>query len=478
MLFRNIQGISRVTLAALLISIIAIIDWRVEVNIAFGFLYIFPILLLGTVMSRWQILLTVLLCTFLADYLDPFGFTFRVALPQDILVFAALAGTGFFSYEVTRSRRQGTENLLKVEREVARRREAEEQLEFLIESSPAAILTMSADYLMLRANSASYRLLGVPAGALVGRSIRRYIPDLEHVPLIGEASHIFRTEMQCRGQRENGEGFLANVFFSTYNTTAGPRLAALVVDASEELREREELSLDQLMAGSRILVGAVSHEVRNVCGAISIIHENLARNGRLKENQDFDALGSLVETLNKIATLELKQSASYSIESVDLMETLNDLRIVLDLDCREAEISLQWNIPEKIPRVVADRHRLLQVLLNLIKNSERALESADVKRLDISVSVADETVSIRVADTGPGISSVEKLFRPFQPGANSTGLGLFLSRAFVRSFHGDLRHDPTAQGCAFVVDLAVSSSSSKGLESVAVNASNAASIGR
>jgi len=478
MIFPNLKGISRVTLAALLISIIAIIDWRVEVNIAFGFLYIFPILLLGTVMSRWQILLTVVLCTFLADYLDPFRFTLRVALPQDILVFAALAGAGFFSYEVTRSRRQGTENLLKVEREVARRREAEEQLEFLIESSPAAILTMSADYLMLRANSASYRLLGVPAGALVGRSIRRYIPDLEHVPLSGEASHIFRTEMQCRGQRENGDGFLANVFFSTYNTTAGPRLAALVVDASEDLREREELSLDQLMTGSRILVGAVSHEVRNVCGAISIIHENLARNGQLKENQDFEALGSLVETLNKIATLELKQSASYSIENVDLMETLNDLRIVLDLDCREAEISLQWNIPEKIPRVVADRHRLLQVLLNLIKNSERALERADVKRLDISVSVGDETVSIRVADTGPGISSFEKLFQPFQPGSNSTGLGLFLSRAFVRSFRGDLRHDPTAQGCAFVVELAMSSSGSKELESVAENASNAASIGR
>src|SRR5207245_5168540 len=297
---------------------------RVEVNIAVRFLYIFPILLLGTVMSRWQILLAVLLCTFLADFFDPFPFTFGVALPTDILVFAALVGTGFFSYEVTRSRRKETENLQKVEKEVAARREAEEQLDFLIESSPAAILTMSADYLILRANSAAHRLLGVRFGELAGRSIRLYIPDLERVPFTGKTSHNFRTEMQCRGERENGEGFLANVFFSTYDTTAGPRLAALVVDASEGLREREELSLDQLMTGSRLLVGAVSHEVRNVCGAISIIHENLARNGRLKENQDFEALGSLVETLNKIASLELKQSASRSkIESIDLLETLD-----------------------------------------------------------------------------------------------------------------------------------------------------------
>src|SRR3984893_2479446 len=119
MLFRNLQGISRVILAALLIAIIAVIDWRVEVNIAFGFFYIFPILLLGTVMSRWQILLTVLLCTFLADYFDPFPFTLRIALPQDFLVFAALAGAGFFSHELTRSRRQETADLQKGEKEVA-----------------------------------------------------------------------------------------------------------------------------------------------------------------------------------------------------------------------------------------------------------------------------------------------------------------------------------------------------------------------
>ena len=75
--------------------------------------------------------------------------------------------------------------------------------------------------------------------------------------------------MQTRGQRESGEVFLADVFFSTYNTAAGPRLAALLSSTPlRHLREREEASLQQLLAGSRILVAAVSHEVSNVCGAI------------------------------------------------------------------------------------------------------------------------------------------------------------------------------------------------------------------
>jgi len=464
--FGQTHGSKSVVLAraGFLIVVVALIDWRVDLNISFGFLYLFPILLVATVFSRWQIVTTAFLCTLLSDVFDPFAFTLAVALPQDILVFTSLAGTGLFAYEITQSRRREMENLRKVEREAAARREAEEQLEFLIDSSPAAILTMGADCSILRANSAAHRLFGVAPGQLPGKSIRPYVPALGRVPFlgdpfIGETPQTFRTEMQCRGEREHGDVFRANVFFSTYQTAMGPRLAALIVDASEELREREEASLEQLMAGSRILMGAVSHEVRNVCGAIAVIYENLVRSGRLQGNKDFEALGSLVETLNKIASLELKQSASDSqIAGIDLIETMEDLRIVLEPYCQEADILVAWNVPKELPPVWADRHSLLQVLLNLTKNSERALADAGEKRIDIVVTAVRSGVLIRITDSGPGIASSEKLFQPFQKGADSTGLGLYLSRAFVRSFRGELRHDPTVPGCSFVIELAVAGS--------------------
>ncbi len=162
-------------------------------------------LLVGTVLPRWQILLTALLCTFLADFFDPFPFTLYVALPQGILVFTSLAGAGLFSCEVARNRRREVNNFQRLEKEVTARREAKEELEFLIESSPAAILTMSPDYLILRANSEAHRLLGVSERALPGTDICRYLPALSHVPLAGRTSQTFRTEMQCHGERENGE---------------------------------------------------------------------------------------------------------------------------------------------------------------------------------------------------------------------------------------------------------------------------------
>jgi signal transduction histidine kinase len=61
---------------------------------------------------------------------------------------------------------------------------------------------------------------------------------------------------------------------------------------------------------------------------------------------------------------------------------------------------------------------------------------------------------VRVSDTGHGISDPEHLFQPFQEGAESTGLGLYLSRAMVRTFNGDLRYEPTPAGCCFALDLA------------------------
>ncbi|MBZ5603047.1 MAG: PAS domain S-box protein [Acidobacteriia bacterium] len=434
------------TYATLLLGAIAVTDWRVEINATLGFLYIFPMVLLGTVLNWWQVILAALLCTGLSDQLDPFPMDMEV--PRDILIMMTLATTGLLSLSVTRSYRREMES-------VVGRRAAEEQLAFLIESSPAAILTMSAQGEILLANPAAHRLLGVTAGLLPGKSIARYVPALASIPSADETARMFRTEMQTRGQRESGEVFIADVFFSTYSTAQGPRLAALLVDTSEQLREREEASLQQLLAGSRILVAAVSHEVRNVCGAIGMMHENLVRGGTLKGNQDFEALGSLVETLSKIASLELKQSVGAAEpSSADLNEVLTDLRIVLEPVCEESDIELHWKVPEKLPLVQADRHSLLQVLLNLMKNSQRALESVDRKAIEIEASAAPDRVTIRFTDSGPGIPPGQKIFQPLQKGADATGLGLYLSRAFMRSFRGDLRHDPQRAGCSFILELA------------------------
>ncbi|HEY6822884.1 MAG TPA: ATP-binding protein, partial [Steroidobacteraceae bacterium] len=65
----------------------------------------------------------------------------------------------------------------------------------------------------------------------------------------------------------------------------------------------------------------------------------------------------------------------------------------------------------------------------------------------------DDLVRIRFRDSGPGVSNPETLFKPFHPGASSTGLGLYISRAVLKSYGGDLHVEPEAQGGCFVVQL-------------------------
>jgi signal transduction histidine kinase len=431
---------------------IAVTDWRIQGNIPLGFLYLFPMLLVGNVLNRWQIVLSAAFCTLLTELFDDFSFAFPNDIPRDILIFAAFVCMGLFVYEVGRSRQVALIHLKQIEHEAKARADAEEQLTILVDSSPAAVFTASSDGRILLANEAAHRLFGVTPGNLSGRSIHEFLPSLLNVPAPDGSHAPFRTAMQCRGYRLNDEVFLADVWFSTYRTSAGPRLAAMVVDTSEDLRNREELSLNQLLAGSRILVGAVSHEIRNVCGAIAMAHANLARSGALELNKDFEALGNLILALEKIASMELRNTTNQGA-SVDLSSLLEELRIVVEPGLGDQDVELRWEVDPALPAVWADRQSLMQVFLNLTRNSERAMRDRVRRVLTVRTRVEPKRVFVRFQDTGCGVSNPDRLFRPFQQQAQASGLGLYLSRAFMRSFRGDLRYEPEPDGTSFIVEL-------------------------
>jgi len=213
--------------------------------------------------------------------------------------------------------------------------------------------------------------------------------------------------------------------------------------------------LHQLLAGSRIAVSALSHEIRNVCGAIALVHKNLARSELLAGNKDFEALGSLAVALERIASIDLRQSASQATD-VDLAVLLDELKIVVMPSLQEEEIATEWKFEDGIPHVWADRSSLMQVFLNLIANSSRALSRKNGRVLSVSARSVGGKVQVEFADNGGGVEYPDHLFRPFQAGAEATGLGLYLSRAFMRSFKGELRYNPLPDGACFIVELELS----------------------
>lgn len=438
--------------AGVLIAAIALLDSWVVAEVLLGFLYLVPMLMVGSVLARWQICAVAALCTYFAETFSDLAWNLRSGISRDVLYFAAFAGAGFFIREVSRNRRITEEHLHEIERQSDARREAEQQLRILIESSPVAILTADANGSVVTANEAAHRLLAVPSGELPGRFIHRHLPALANISVQDSSQQFLRTVMQARGQREDGETFLADICFSTYRTNAGTRLTAMVLDASEDLRTHEVAGLNQLLAGSRIAIGAVFHEIRNVCGAIAVVHQNLERDGLLAGNKDFDALGNLAVALERIASVNLRQTATEAAE-VDLTILLDELKIVVTPSLQEESIGAQWVVEPGLPLVWADRSSLMQVFLNLITNSVRALARTEIRELSLAARSESDRILVEVRDNGGGVAHPEHLFHPFQAGAEATGLGLYLSQAFLRSFGGELRYQPIQDGACFTVYL-------------------------
>ena len=437
--------------ATALIVLIAVVDWVTQPNVSLSFLYLFPIMLAGGFLARWQIAVLGVFCAILGELFSSFPRT--DAATRMAMMSVAFTGTGLFVSELVHKRQLAVEHLQQLTEEVRHRQDAEQQIQILIESSPAAIVTVDHTGSIILANHAAQQLLSPGGPPLAGRAIGDYLPALQSVAQ-SHRSQSFRTTMQCKGQRGDGEVFLAAIWFSTYKTLSGAKLAAIIVDLSEDLRDREDLSLNHLLKNTRILMGAMSHEIRNLCGAVSAAGKNLARVDGLTGNQDFEALQTLIQGLEKIASLELQASPEDPAIAVDVGEVLDELRVLVEPSFRDSGVTVHWRLAGGLPLVWADSYGLLQVFLNLARNSQRAMQNCERRELTIAASEEEASVIIRFEDSGVGIRAPQQLFRPFQPGADGSGLGLYVSRAILRGFRGELRYEARASGCCFAVVLA------------------------
>ena len=442
------------------IVLIAWVDRLVHAGVPLGLLYLLPVALASTVLRRWEVPLLAALCTATAEFSDAFQWTPGQGVPRDLLYFAAYAAVGLYISEALAQRRVERSHLELVEAEAEARRAAEEQLRLLVASSSIAIVTSDESGSILEANEAAERMFssesvtGELATALRSRPLVSFLPSLARVPMDRQGRRHLRAMMQCQGLRAGGERFLADVWFSTYETPRGRRITAMVVDTSEYVRDREEANLEQVLQGSRLLVGAVSHEIRNVCAAIGLVQANLlARLPGLESEPDYHALRQLTGALERMASVELSQVKRQATEMA-LEPCFRDLEIMVVGSLRAAGIALRWEIAAQLPVVLSDPQSLLQVFLNLFRNAQTALDGEERPEIVIRAVQRETAVEIRVIDNGPGVAEPEQLFHPFALRSQRTGFGLYLSRAMMNSLRGDLRFEPSRTGAVFVVELA------------------------
>lgn len=438
------------------IALIAFADWRIGPHLSLGGLYIFPMLFAATVLSPGSIVVMAIVCALLRVGLDD-----SQVLAQYAIRFATAVLTyvlsGLFAAAVIRNREMAIDHVTELTHEQRLRNEAQERLEVFVDSSPAAIVTLDDNGRVIAANRAANVMFGMDTGqTLEGRTIKPYMPVLAEVLRFGNRSGFFRTAAQAPGRKENGEIFLADLWFSTYAARDGLQLAAILVDSSEEMRDREHQNLRNLSTSSRLVAAAVLHEVRNICSAITVVYANLRERREPCRIDEIRGLGTLVTSLGRVASLELNGAEPEPLEPVPLRQILDELRIVIEPGWQEIQGEVTLFLDDPSIRVMADRYALMQIFLNLSQNAHRAVRNRSERRLSISAAAVGDCARITFCDTGYGVSDPQHLFQPFQRNAKVTGLGLFISRALVRSFGGEMSFEPHAGGSAFVVELPLS----------------------
>lgn len=436
-------------IAAAMLVILFVAEWYSHLGVSLGLLYILPVVVAATVLTRGQIVMAAIACAALRGIYVTSEREVEQLL-RFIMATVAYAGCGLLVAEISRTRRVILGHYARLRAEQQLRRRAERQLRLLAESSPAAILTVAADGRIVAANRATQDMLALePAQSLIGQPVREFLPVLHDALSVSATVDGMRTSTSTWGRRADGSGFPATIWFSVYGNREARHLAAIVVDVSDEVREREYAHFQDLHKYNRLLAGAVSHEIRNLCSAAGVVSSNLSRHPAMQDDPDLAALRSLVQALLELASFDLRRQASPSISPTRLQTLCNELDVIIAPDWSDIDGEVQIDVPADFPPVRADRHALLQVLLNLSQNALRAVAPQPVRRLTLSARISEGRAVLRVQDSGPGLAHPERLFQPFRPGADGTGLGLYISRTLMSHQNGQLRHVPGTAGCCF-----------------------------
>jgi signal transduction histidine kinase/AraC-like DNA-binding protein len=242
--------------------------------------------------------------------------------------------------------------------------------------------------------------------------------------------------------------------------------------AEEHRRAAEEAN--QLK--SRFL-SMVSHELRTPLNVIAGLSENLIQQmagdlpgGPRSSRTDLERIHGSAQHLDALIrdVLDLASSHVGQLklvkEPLDVAEALKPVIQIGERLAREKELSWQVETPASLPRVVWDRTRLRQVVLNLVTNAVKFTEQGQViLRIDASV----ETMTISVSDTGMGIPVEEQalIFEEFHRSERATargyggmGLGLAICRRLVELGGGQIGVESSGEiggGSRFYITLPV-----------------------
>jgi PAS domain S-box-containing protein len=347
----------------------------------------------------------------------------------------------------------------------------------LMERMPVGLVIVdSATRTIEMVNPTAARLFGAPSEVIVGNQCHRFMcpADVGQCPILdcgqtidssdrtlirrdGSQLPVLKTvnQITIHGQEKLMECFVdisSRIAAEEALKHANEQLKGAIVNA--------ELLAEEAKAANRsksIFLANMSHEIRTPLNAILGYSQLLQQDRTLSlehrtQVQTINRSGDhLLQLINGILEMSKIEAGHIRVQNarMNFKRLLDDIHAIFQLACRKKRLRLAMTHDgEKPGTIVADQGKVRQILVNLLANAVKFTTQGGIT-LHTTIHPEDQNrwrVGVDLIDTGCGIAASEqnRLFNAFeqtasgQRGADGTGLGLTISRAYARSMGGDL----------------------------------------
>jgi PAS domain S-box-containing protein len=354
-------------------------------------------------------------------------------------------------------------------KEESARRYSEEGYRVVIETANDAVVTTDESGAILFANPATTRVFGYDPTELIGKPLTVLMPEFMRQLhengfrryLATGQRHLNWQGTELTGLRKNGQEFPAEVSFGELTKSEQRVFTGFIRDISERKqaeqgRERLRQAQADLAHVNRVstmgeLTASLAHEIKQPMFAAAADSETClrwlacpqpdvaeAQEAALRLMKDVTRASDII---NRIGSLFKKDVPKR--ELVDINELIREMIALLRSEASKYSITIHGDLADGLPKIMADRVGLQQVLMNLMLNGVEAMKdmTAPGTLTIMSRRGEDGELAVSILDTGVGVppEQIDQIFSAFITSKpQGTGMGLPISRSIIESHGGRL----------------------------------------
>lgn len=364
------------------------------------------------------------------------------------------------------------ENALLLEEQARRAQELARLKEFnenIIESISVGVMVVNLHGRITNWNGALEQIYGLSREEAIGRRITevfqsemlRALRDLMERGewRQGEPVNVYK----FRARSADGRDLTLNISLAALQSKTAEIEGSLIAieDVTERVGLEEQLQQSDKLSSIGLLAAGVAHEVNTPLAGISSYSQML-----MQQIPETDPRRQLLEKIHRQTSrassivnnlLNFSRVSDSRYTMVDLNRVIDDTIQLLEAQLRNTEIEVVRRYAENLPLAPGNAPKLQQVLMNLILNARDAMPRGG--RLEITTEANNDSVVIKVRDTGLGIAPehLAKIYDPFfttKQIGKGTGLGLAVSYGIIRDHGGHISvESKLGEGTLFQITL-------------------------